>query len=204
MALDSNINQNYSKFMQENKVPDSGAPVASNKLSMQAQQKIDLELFQRAVYKRGAKGIVGLKKQFKLMDTDGSDSVDLNEFLKAIEDFKLDFSEQKATNIFNSLDRDGGGTISIDEFIDGVIGPLSELRKRLIVEAFNHLDKDGSKRLEMSEVKEMFDGKRHPECISGEKTAEQCKIEFLNLFKAHNNASTGFKNQTSISLEDFM
>jgi hypothetical protein len=56
----------------------------------------------------------------------------------------------------------------------------------------------------MSEVKEMFEGKRHPECLSGEKTAEQCKVEFLNLFKAHNNASTGFSDNTSISLQDFM
>ena len=110
------------------------------------------------------------------MDTDGSDSIDLREFLKAIEDFKLEFNEQKATNIFNSLDRDHGGTISIDEFIDGVIGPLSTLRYRLIEEAFNHLDKDGSKSLDMSEVKDMFEGKRHPECLSGEKTAEQCKV----------------------------
>ena len=106
------------------------------------------------------------------MDVDGSDSIDLQEFLKAIQDFNLDFSEEKATNIFNSLDRDHGGTISIDEFVDGVIGPLSVNRKKLILEAFNHLDKDGSKRLEMSEVKEMFEGKRHPECLSGEKTAE--------------------------------
>ena len=31
MALDSSINQNYSKFQQENKVPDSGAPVPLGK-----------------------------------------------------------------------------------------------------------------------------------------------------------------------------
>jgi Ca2+-binding EF-hand superfamily protein len=108
---------------------------------------MDLTLFQSRVKERGAKGIVGLKKQFKLMDTDGSDSIDLNEFLKAIEDFKLEFSQEKATNIFNSLDKDGGGTISIDEFIDGVIGALSENRKRLIEEAFKHLDKDCSNSL---------------------------------------------------------
>lgn len=138
------------------------------------------------------------------MDLDGSDSIDLLEFLKAIQDFNLDFCEEKATNIFNSLDRDGGGTISIDEFVDGVIGPLSETRKKLIHEAFIHLDKDGSKRLEMSEVKDLFEGKRHPECLSGEKNAEQCKVEFLNLFKAQISASSGDGNDTSISLQDFM
>ena len=77
------------------------------------------------------------------------------------------------------------------------------LRKRLTEEAFDHLDKDGSKRLEMREVKEMFEGTRHPECLSGEKTAEQCKFEFLNLFKQYQNASNGFKGEASISLQDF-
>ena len=77
------------------------------------------------------------------------------------------------------------------------------LRKRLTEEAFDHLDKDGSKRLEMREVKEMFEGTRHPECLSGEKTAEQCKFEFLNLFKQYRNASNGFKGEASISLQDF-
>ena len=72
------------------------------------------------------------------------------------------------------------------------------------MEAFNHLDKDGSKRLDLSEVKDKFEGKRHPECLSGVKSAEQCKIEFLNLFKAHNNASNGFRNDSSISQEDFL
>ena len=123
--------------------------------------------------------------------------------MTAIKDFKINISEEKARNIFESLDADSSGTISVDEFIQGVIGPLSPLRKRLTEEAFDHLDKDGSKRLEMREVKEMFEGTRHPECLSGEKTAEQCKFEFLNLFKQYQNASNGFKGEASISLQDF-
>ena len=120
--------------------------------------------------------------------------------MTAITDFKINLNEDKARNIFESLDNDNSGTISVDEFIDGVIGPLSSLRRRLIKEAFDHLDKDGSQRLEMREVKDMFEGKRHPECLSGEKTAEQCKFEFLNLFKQYQNASNGFSGETSISL----
>lgn len=45
MALDSNINQNYDKFLQENKVPNSGAPKPIGKEAFIKQQKIDMELF---------------------------------------------------------------------------------------------------------------------------------------------------------------
>jgi hypothetical protein len=34
--------------------------------------------------KRGAKGLIGLKKQFKLMDSDGSGALDFREFSKAL------------------------------------------------------------------------------------------------------------------------
>ena len=150
-----------------------------------------MQIFQKKIFDRGAKGIIGLKKQFKLMDTDGSDSIDFDEFMGAISNFELDFSEKKARSIFESLDKDGGGTISIDEFLDGVIGPLSDLRARLVQEAFIKLDVDNSGTLEISEVESKFDAKRHPEVLVGEKSAEQAKIEFLNLFRAHNKAANG-------------
>ena len=53
----------------------------------------------------------------------------------------------------------------------------------------------------MVEVKDRFEGARHPECISGEKSAEQCKFEFLNLFKQHQNSSTS--GDTGVTLEEF-
>jgi Ca2+-binding EF-hand superfamily protein len=92
--------------------------------------------------------------------------------LNALVDFKIDIKQEKAKNVFEGLDVDSSGLISFDEFLDGVVGALTPLRKRLIEEAFEHLDKDGSKKLELREVKEMFQGARHPECISGEKSAE--------------------------------
>lgn len=36
MALDSTINTNYEKYMTENKMMDSGAPIADNKYAVKA------------------------------------------------------------------------------------------------------------------------------------------------------------------------
>ena len=89
-------------------------------------------MFKKQSCKRGARGIVGLKKQFKLMDTDNSNAVDFKEFMLCIKDLRIDFDEGRARNVFSMLDHDKGGSISIDEFIDGLIGQLSPLRLRLI------------------------------------------------------------------------
>ena len=39
--------------------------------------------------KRGVKGLIGLKRQFKIMDTDGSGELDFGEFKKALEDYRV-------------------------------------------------------------------------------------------------------------------
>ena len=42
MALDSTINSNYERYMQDNREPDSGAPVADNSFAVKAQLSIDM------------------------------------------------------------------------------------------------------------------------------------------------------------------
>ena len=43
---------------------------------------------------RGAKGLIGLQRQFKIMDDDNSKNLNKAEFNKAIQDFGLGFSPQ--------------------------------------------------------------------------------------------------------------
>ena len=47
---------------------------------MNAQNQLEIRKFKERIANRGAKGLIGLKKQFKLMDSDASGSLDLNEF----------------------------------------------------------------------------------------------------------------------------
>ena len=67
---------------------------------MKAQVDIDKAQLKEKIAERGAKGIVGLKKQFKLMDTDGSGQIDFSEFISALADFKIDIPQVKARNVF--------------------------------------------------------------------------------------------------------
>lgn len=45
--------------------------------------------------KRGVKGLIGLKRQFKIMDSDGSGALDFDEFKKALDDYKVGCSEEE-------------------------------------------------------------------------------------------------------------
>jgi calcyphosin len=74
---------------------------------------------------RGARGFIGVQKQFKIMDDDNSGNIDISEFRKAMKDFRIDLNENEIQLVFSSFDRDGSGTIDYDEFVRGVRGPMN-------------------------------------------------------------------------------
>jgi calcyphosin len=59
------------------------------------------------------------------MDDNNSGTIDMNEFKKAIRDFKIDLNETEIRQVFQAFDRDGSGEIDYDEFVRGVRGPMN-------------------------------------------------------------------------------
>jgi Ca2+-binding EF-hand superfamily protein len=46
---------------------------------------------------------------------------------------------------------------------------MNNFRKKLVLQAFNKLDKDGSGLIDMNDIKDIYNAKRHPDVISGKK-----------------------------------
>jgi Ca2+-binding EF-hand superfamily protein len=76
-----------------------------------------VEQFQTKLAGRGARGIIGLQKQFKIMDDDRSMDLDIYEFKKAIKDFRIGIQDKDIERLFNIFDRDRSSKISYDEFL---------------------------------------------------------------------------------------
>jgi Ca2+-binding EF-hand superfamily protein len=131
---------------------------------------------------RGASGIVGLGRKFRIMDDDGSKSLDMGEFKKAMRECALDLNEQELSSLFRHFDRDGGGSIGYEEFLSGVRGVLNPRRLKLVRLAFTKIDADGNGILEASDVVHAYDASKHPDVISGKKTADDVFREFLDNF----------------------
>jgi len=53
-----------------------------------------VETFAGKLASRGARGLIGLAKQFKIMDDDRSHDLDIYEFKKAIKDFRVGINER--------------------------------------------------------------------------------------------------------------
>lgn len=69
--------------------------------------------------------MVGLRRQFKIMDDNNNGTLELEEFRKGLRDFQVDIDEKDIDGLFKSFDVDNSGAINYDEFIRVVVGPMN-------------------------------------------------------------------------------
>merc|ERR1719191_757651 len=78
------------------------------------------EALRQKLVSRGARGFIGLQRQFKIMDDNNSRSLDKYEFTKAITDYMLGFTEGEMQALFSYFDVDNSGLIDFDEFVRSI------------------------------------------------------------------------------------
>jgi Ca2+-binding EF-hand superfamily protein len=132
-----------------------------------------LERLRKKLKSRGAHGIIGLARNFKIMDDNHSLSLDKYEFSKAMTDFMLGFSQNEMNTLFNLFDSNKNGLIEYDEFLREIRGPMNEIRSQFVSKAFAKLDKDGNGYIDIHDIEGTYNGKFHPDVIAGKKTERQ-------------------------------
>ena len=91
-----------------------------------------VSIFRDKIKARGARGIVGIQRLFKIMDDDGSRSLSEAEFAKACQNFKIGISEENIPVLFRAFDTNRDGTMNIDEFLMAIRGELNDKRLALV------------------------------------------------------------------------
>jgi Ca2+-binding EF-hand superfamily protein len=162
-----------------------------------------VERLRNKLASRGARGIIGLGKQFRIMDDNNSRSLDLYEFTKAMKDYMLGFSDSEIRSLFSYFDVDRGGSVDYDEFLRQLRGPMNAGRKRLVAQAFAKLDRDGSGWIDINDIKNVYSAKTHPDVLSGKKTEEQILLEFLETFETHHNLRDNEAPDHVVTKEEF-
>ena len=138
-----------------------------------------LDKLRLTLKERGASGIFGLAKKFKIMDDDNSGYLSEAEFSKAMTECRMELTKQQLKHLFRYFDKSDDGTISYDEFLVGILGVLNKRRRAIVKLAFNILDKDGSGVIEMSDIVDVYDVSKHPDIIARRRTKEDVLKEFI-------------------------
>lgn len=141
------------------------------------------EALKTKLVSRGARGFIGLQRQFKIMDDNNSRSLDKYEFTKAMTDYMLGFTEGEIQKLFSYFDFDRSGLIEFDEFIRAIRGPMNNFRKKIVAQAFAKLDKDGNGWIDINDIRGTYNARKHPDVLSGKKTEDQILQEFLETFE---------------------
>ena len=167
-------------------------------LDLNANESQLLTHIQTRIAKRGARGIQGIQRKFKIADDDNSKSLDLDEFGKAMHDFRIGLSAKQIIAAFGIFDRDGNGSITFDEFLRAIRGEMNDMRKALCKKAYTIMDTDKSGELDINDIRQTYNAKQHPDVKSGKKTEDEILGEFLDTFedafcnmKGHEDARDG-------------
>jgi len=91
-----------------------------------------LDAFRKKVTQRGARGLIGLARMFRIMDDDNSKTLSRAEFEKACRDFKTEMSSEDIGNIFAAFDVNRDGQIQYEEFVRVIRGEMSQYRMQLV------------------------------------------------------------------------
>ena len=163
-----------------------------------------IEAFRKKVTQRGAKGIIGLARLFRIMDDDNSRNLNRAEFEKACRDFKTDMSSEDVGHLFSLFDFNRDGSINYEEFIREIRGEMSEYRMRLVLKAFQKLDKNGNGNIEIEDIVSVYNPQKHPAVIEGRKTPQQVLGEFLETFETHHNLLYNEAADQTITQQEFV
>ncbi|KAL2097104.1 hypothetical protein ACEWY4_006311 [Coilia grayii] len=165
-----------SEFLARNR--STGVNMASGNL----QPSDALEDVRKQVLARGASSIKGIARSFRIMDDNGSKSLDFPEFLTGLEDYGVTLAKERAMEVFRLFDKDGSGTLDFQEFLEALRPMMSHTRKQIVAEAFKKLDRTGDGTVTVEDLQGVYNSQHHPKFKNGEWSEEQVFRSFLDSF----------------------
>lgn len=127
----------------------------------------------------------------RMMDSDGDNQLDQDEFAQACNDYGMDLHPKDVNTLFQSLDFDNSGGISYHEFMSVMAGAMSDFRRDLVLKAFKQLDKTCEGTIPLEQIKSSFQAEQHPDVKSGKLQPDEIEQEFISTFETHHSMEHG-------------
>ena len=197
--------ENNNKILSQNYKEKFGdrRPGQTQEEAKEERSTIALRKMRKEILSRGCGGLISLRRQFKLLDENNSKTLDFKEFSNALNEYKINLTNDEIMLLFATFDKNENGVIEYDEFINLLRGPMNQKRKDIVTKAFNKLDIDKSGFIDMDEIKHSYNAKNNPDVKTGKKTEEEVYTEFMDTFKANHLLKSGPRSKR-VTYEEFL
>jgi Ca2+-binding EF-hand superfamily protein len=91
-------------------------------------------------------------------------------------------SKEESQQVLTHFDRDKNGSVDFNEFIRSIRGDLNAARKAIVRTAYQKLDANRDGQVTLDDIAKVYDANRHPDVVSGRKSAEQIYLEFMRMW----------------------
>ena len=172
-------------------------------LAQKRDTEIKLSRFKKALFDRGIRGIIGLLRQFKLFDENGNGTLELDEFEKAVMDYKIGAQRADLQHLFQAFDLNGDGHINFDELMTVTVGELPPHRAAMVELAWRRINPTQAGKVPYKVVTKAFQGSRHPAVKVMERTQDDVTLEFQQTFSTHHKVWHEFHDVQTIDKEEF-
>lgn len=108
---------NSSNDSDEEKLNVSEEEYALIKADIKVLKKL-IKQIKKNIESRGTPGEAGIEKWFKAYDADGSNEIELGEFIKMVQDLEVVLEDRVGIMLFRLFDRSNQGYFGVSEFID--------------------------------------------------------------------------------------
>ena len=108
------------------------------------------------IIQRGATGIRGIGRLFRIADDNGDKLIDLhNELPKLMNDIGVILNKTELAELARHLDKNGDGHICFEEFLFHMAPPMSESRISWCNKAYNKLDANGDGHVSIHDLQQL-------------------------------------------------
>lgn len=144
-----------------------------------------------------------MQRVFKIMDDNQNGALEIQEFWKAVCDFRIQISPEEARKLFDLFDLNGDDSVDYNELMRSVIGEMNPHRKTFVKKAFDKLDDNKNGLIELDDIKKFYNAKLHPEVKARTKTEDEVLGEFIDTFELHHSLKCPNEKDRKITLKEF-
>lgn len=201
-VLNKKVVDTYMKHLETYKKPVE-VPVQEATFAKQKELELALERFKSSVIQKGTRGLIGLKRQFKILDDANDGTLDVMDFQKGLDDYKVEVDVKDIETLYYAFNIYGTQRIDYVQLLQRIVGELSEFRAAKVELAWRKVNVDKAEFLDWDHISQNFNASRHPGVKAGYITADDVQLDFEETFKALHSVYHSFQLDQPVTKDEF-